>query len=349
MSAINLTNQKMVHNMYSNIKPNKEEKTIKYIEIKTIYPLHGSVQNYYHFMMSLFVPLVLDVIEYNRHNIEPVYIFNTNFGPMLRLLFELPINIKFRSFDSILCEKLDNLKMIEQKLFKSFDMHPNPDILKRDIIMKNKGYCDFLKYNDYTNINKWMTSNIKKYDLDLVEKYDILIIERKVHKSYEIITDTILQNSNKKSKKDSTDTKKNGANIVDYNSKLKELFKYSGKELRSIINHNAFVKLIKKLYPKKKVLNISLEYTSIFDQYVLFNNSKIVFCQHGASLSNIMFMKKNAKIVEIINKSKYELENWFLPLSNICKIKHYQYVTESAHVNINLNNFKMFLENEKLL
>jgi hypothetical protein len=277
----------------------------------------------------------LDIIECSKKGIEPVYIFNTNFGPMLRILMELPINIKFRYSDIELCQKLDKDKLIEQKLFKAYDMHPNPDILKRNLVMKKKGYGDFLKHSDYTNINKWMNDNIKKYDLDLVKKYDILIIERKVHKSYEIV------NSLKNTSKQSDDKS--------YNNKLKELFKHSGKELRSIINHKEFVKFIKNLFPKKKVLNISLEYTSIFDQYKLFNNAKLIFCQHGASLSNIIFMKKDTQLVEIINKSKYESDNWFLPLSNVCKIKHHQYVTDEAHVNIDLDDFKMYLEKEKIL
>jgi hypothetical protein len=334
-SKLNLTKKKMVDNMYKNIKSNKETNEIKYIEIKKIYPLHGSVQNYYHFMMSVFIPLLLDTFEYLKKGIEPVYIFNTNFGPMLRILMELPINIKFRYSDMELCQKLDKDKLIEQKLFKAYDMHPNPNILKRNLVMKKKGYGDFLKYNDYTNINKWMKENTKKYDLDLVKKYDILIIERKVHKSYEIVEDL------KKTKKEVDDKS--------YNNKLKELFKHSGKELRSIINHKEFVKFIKKLFPKKKVLNISLEYTPIFDQYKLFNNAKLIFCQHGASLSNIIFMNKDSQLVEIINKSKYELDNWFLPLSNVCKIKHHQYVTDEAHVNIDLDDFKKYLEKEKIL
>jgi hypothetical protein len=331
ISNLHLTKTKIINDMYKNIKSNKETKEIKYIEIKKIYPLHGSVQNYYHFMMSVFIPILLDIIECSKKGIEPVYIFNTNFGPMLRILMELPINIKFRYSDIELCQNLDKDKLIEQKLFKAYDMHPNPNILKRNLVMKKKGYGDFLKHSDYTNINKWMNDNIKKYDLDLVKKYDILIIERKVHKSYEIV------NSSKQSDDKS------------YNNKLKELFKHSGKELRSIINHKEFVKFIKNLFPKKKVLNISLEYTSIFDQYKLFNNAKLIFCQHGASLSNIIFMKKDTQLVEIINKSKYDSDNWFVQLSKVCKIKHHQYVTDEAHVNIDLDDFKMYLEKEKIL
>jgi hypothetical protein len=361
MTTINLTRKKIIDYMYKNIKSEKDSKKLKYIEIKELYPLHGIVKNYYHFMMSVFIPLILDIIDHNKKNIEPVYIFNNNFGPMLRILSELPINIIFRFNDRELYEKLERDKLIEQDLFKAYNMHPNPSILKRNLIMKKKGYCDFLQYSDYKSINKWMLDNIREYDLDIVRKADILIIERKVHKSYKIVKqNSIIKNTKttnikttnikttniKTTNIKTTNTTKNN---ISNQTKLNELFKHSGSEMRSIINHKDFFNMIKTIYPNKKVLNVSLEYTSIFDQYKLFNNAQIVFCQHGASMANILFMKNKSKIVEIIDKNKYELENWFLQLSKTCKIKHYQYITDSAHVSIDLTDFSQYLKDNNLL
>jgi capsular polysaccharide biosynthesis protein len=124
---------------------------------------------------------------------------------------------------------------------------------------------------------------------------------------------------------------------------INKLLKVSGKETRSIVNHKEFVEFIKKKFNKKKILNISLEYISIFDQYTLFNNAKIIFAQHGASLTNIIFMKPKTKFIEIIDKDKYNDENWFLDIGIASKIEHYQYITEAPHVKIDLEDFKNYL------
>ena len=45
----------------------KEEiNNIKYIEIKTFYPLHGAIFNYYHFCMSTLIPIILDSLYYQK-------------------------------------------------------------------------------------------------------------------------------------------------------------------------------------------------------------------------------------------------------------------------------------------
>jgi capsular polysaccharide biosynthesis protein len=124
--------------------------------------------------------------------------------------------------------------------------------------------------------------------------------------------------------------------------------KYTGSELRSIINHKEFVDFIKKYYYNKSVINVSLDYMPIFDQYQLFNNAKLVFAQHGASLFNIMFMKKDSKLVEIIDKNKNNIEDWFSFYSTLSNIKHYKYITDEAHTKIDINIFRKYLTDNKI-
>jgi hypothetical protein len=313
----------------------KEEiNNIKYIEIKTFYPLHGAIFNYYHFCMSSLIPIILDSLYYQKKNIYVVFIINDNFGPMLRILLELPIDIKMKKY-MLDYDELFNQNKIEQKLYASYDIHPKDPIRKYDLSLIKKDYAKIINYDVIKKIQEWFNISISKFNLNITEKYDILIIERKINKSYDTMK---LKNRNK-----THDTKKN-----DYIKIVNKLLKVSGKETRSIINHKEFVEFIKNKYKKKKILNISLEYISIFDQFILFNNAKIIFAQHGASLTNIIFMKPKTKLIEIIDTDKYQHENWFIDIGKASKIDHYQYITESPHVNIDLDDFKKFLMENKI-
>lgn len=122
--------------------------------------------------------------------------------------------------------------------------------------------------------------------------------------------------------------------------------KTSGEERRSIKNHEKFVKNIRNIFVDSDIINISLENLPLFDQYFLFNNSKIVIAQHGAALGNIVFMKENSIVIEIISKTKlYKGEDWFSPISKECGIKHYQFITEEEHAIIDNSKFKKFIKN----
>ena len=146
-------------------------------------------------------------------------------------------------------------------------------------------------------------------------RIDILIIERKTNKSYKSL----------------------------YGKETNNIFKKTGSERRYIMNHKEFVKYIKDYYPNKNIINISTEYIPIFEQYYIFNNTRILIGQHGASFANIIFMKKNSIVIEIMCKERLN-ENWFLELSKVCNnINYKQYLTDNEIVNINLNDFGDFL------
>jgi capsular polysaccharide biosynthesis protein len=225
--------------------------------------------------------------------------------------------------------------MITEKVFHSFNIHPTTGPKEKNILLIKKGYASIFTLKMHKIINNWMQSNIKLYNLNIIKKVDILIIERKENKSYKTL---VLKN----------DLENDIKNKLAQNNKLNKLMKHTGKSLRSIINHKELVEFIKKYYPKKSVINVSLDYMPIFDQYQLFNNAKIIFAQHGASLANIIFMKKDSKLIEIIDKNKHNIENWFLQYSEACKVKHFQYITEKAHTTINLEHFKKYLVDNKI-
>lgn len=294
-----------------------------FIEISKFYPLHGGVSHYYHFVMSVLIPLICDVVSYEKKNIHPTYIIDSNLGPMWRILLELPIDIKIKSY---MRQNEETKSQTITKTFPSFDIHPKDPYRKKNLNLISKGYAKKLTFSIYKTVHEWFSKwNVIQFPL--YQKFDILVIERSVNPSY----------------KTHPYTKPHPNNT--YRTEIYQKMKQSGKETRSIINHMELVKCIQKIYSSHTLLNVSLEYLPISTQFYLFNHARLVVAQHGASLSNMIFMDPNKKKswIEIIDRDKYENENWFVDLSKCCKVNHYPFVTEEAHVHIDLDAFEKFL------
>jgi hypothetical protein len=275
---------------------------IKYIYYK-LSSLNGSIKHYFHFFYGVFIPIILQYIENSKKYPNLTFIIGDDVGPMLRILLELPIDIKLKQFLPNYNE-LD----VEEKYLQPLDKHPNI----------SKKWDKFITYDIYKKVNKFMKTCIENNDLilDKSDKYDVVIIERRINKA--ISTTEFGQN------------------------KYTEIMKTSGAERRSIINHDEFVEKIKSMYPNKKVINVSLEFMPIFEQYHLFHNTTMLIAQHGASLGQIIFMRPNTYVIEIVSKLKQK-ENWFMPISNVCGINHYQYITDEEHTIIDVDDFKNFV------
>jgi hypothetical protein len=295
-----------------------------YIEIPKFYPLHGGVSHYYHFVMSVLIPLICDVVAYEKKNIHPTYIIDSNLGPMWRILFELPIDIKIKSY---MRQNNEIKSQTITKTFPSFDIHPKDPYRKKDMNLISKGYAKRLTYSIYKTVHAWFLRwSIMEYPI--YQTFDILVIERAMNPSY----------------KTHPYAKPNSKNT--YRMDVYQKMKQSGKETRSILNHAELVKCIEKIYSSYRVLNISLEYLPISTQFYLFHHARLVVAQHGAALSNMIFMNPLHKKtwIEIIDRDKYENENWFVDLSKCCKVHHYSFVTEEAHVHIDLDAFSTFVQ-----
>ena len=288
----------------------------KYI-LYELYSIHGDIKHYFHFFLGVFIPLILEYIEYKKKYEYITFIIKDDVGPFFRILFELPFDIKFQNF------LINNSDLNIEKKY----------LIPLDTILMNKKSLKWIKmkYADiFTNsicieINKWFNQQINMYSFFIHPIYpifDIVIIERKTNISY----------------------KSTYAKAIDTH-KFKNSFKTSGLERRSILNHTEFVQCIKDYFPKKNVINISTEYMPIFEQYYIYNNAKLLIAQHGAGLSNIIFMQNKSSVIEIINKERLT-ENWFLELSKNCNNLNYnQYLTDEEMVNIDLDKFKLFLDN----
>ena len=288
----------------------------KYITIK-LSCLNNNIKHYYHFFYGVLIPLIIfyddNVQKYNKLTL----LINDDLGPMLRLLLELPIDIKYRS------DIKDNG---EPYYLTPMDIHPTNQ--KKDLEKVKRGWAQFFTYEFKQQFNNWFINTIKIYNLYVkpIKSYDIVIIEQKINST---------------------------RFLNDKNDNLNKIMSISESEKQRILNHSELVEFIKKKYPLNSCINISLEFIPLFEQYHLFRKAKLVCAQHGPALSHIAFMKKNTQVIEIVSSVILDNgENWFKPISTISKVNHLQYITKTPGVKlitdkdyttIDLDDFNNFL------
>lgn len=276
--------------------------------------LHGTILHFYHFFYAVFVPLIIEYEKLSLQYDDVSFVIDQKLGPMLRLLLELPINIKLKQF----MENYDELK-IEKRFLSMMDIQPSFN--GRDEMFLKKKWAKRFEYKHYQLLNMFMKRNIEHYGIiTCPNTYNIVMVERKVHIGYSKL---LVKHSHG------------------------ELFNTNGSQRRSIPNHKELVETVKNIYPDKSLINISTEYLSVFYQYHLFNTCDILIAQHGAALAQISYMKPGSIVIEIVHKELIDTgENWFMPLAKACRIKHYQYITNDAHEVIDLKRFETFIKDK---
>ena len=245
------------------------------------------------------------------------------YGVLIPLIL-VHINIKKDLFNiygdtgpmiKILYEMPFTIKVLQHIPKKCYDLIPL-DSFKTQYINKRLT----LQYSEKIKICDFFEKNVPFYLKDLIFK-KIVLIERSVDQSYK---------------------------YIDYSKQhieLQKLGQLSGKERRYITNHDEIVKYLNMTYPDN-FINVSLERTSIYYQYLLFKNANIIIASHGASLSNVIFMKENTSVIEIISKHKLNKDNedTFKNLSLFCKLKHKFIITENEIDSVNIDKLKKSVE-----
>lgn len=112
--------------------------------------------------------------------------------------------------------------------------------------------------------------------------------------------------------------------------------KYSSR--RKILNENNIVKILKK----KKFHICYPEKLSFLEQIKLFSNCNTLISNHGAGLTNLIWMKKSSEVIEI-REPKININPFFV-LSSMLKIKYNYYFVNNksflsflSHRNYNLD------------
>ena len=114
----------------------------------------------------------------------------------------------------------------------------------------------------------------------------------------------------------------------------KQIYCTSGIQRRSIRNHETLSDTLMEKYGPSRFNNIVLERSSIYYQYRVFRDAKVVIAQHGAALSNIFFMKPGVShVIEISPPWCRELSH-FKNLAQFTGVSYYQIIQEHDHSDI---------------
>ena len=104
-----------------------------------------------------------------------------------------------------------------------------------------------------------------------------------------------------------------------YQSCLAEI-KNSANHRRSIANHVELVASMAADYPGFR--SIRLETASLAEQVAWFGLTDILVAQHGAALSNIIWMRRGAHVIEINPDVPSNLRTLFCRLADVCEVTY---------------------------
>ena len=316
----------------------------------------GDIQHYAHFFFGVLIPL----IEYELNNKKNVtYDLKVNIGNMsniLKYIFKDRVKNNYifeksgiyHIFNEYIKIKKNNDKIIlsAYDLFNNDIFHyikPNLKInnSKLDKLMKKYFLQETLTKNKnlerkqlyYTNLY----NNLIYIRPKILNYFDNLIKINKYKYTYNLKNIKIVLINRKKPTK------------IEHNH-----FKSSGGQRRFIYNYNELEKKLLKKF-KKYIHVVNLESMNIFDQYLIFNNARIIIGQHGAGLCNLFFMnpKLKCEVIEIIPDWGNHL-GWFNNLAQLCNI-HYTNIKqpsmtlEETHKFISETTNKLNIKNKSLI
>ena len=118
--------------------------------------------------------------------------------------------------------------------------------------------------------------------------------------------------------------------------------KFNINNKRIILNE----KEIREILLKKKFKIIRLSEYSFKDQIAIFNNAKIIVGNHGAGFANLVFCKRNTKIVEFIDK------NTSKPIKKISKdlsLKYFSILGKRKNSDLGDQNNNLQISTKKLI
>lgn len=276
--------------------------------------LEGSVTHYYHFFYGAMIPLILHQLE----NPSAVYRIQTDVGPMKRVLCELPLNvIEFKGPEQVGTQgKFHDDKSLRravapgETIVQSYDAY-NSEFYRDEYIEK-------LSKTKIRKILQFFQDTMPAY-VRSIPVYDVILIERATDSYYH-------------------------TGCPDRT----EIYKSSGAERRSLSNHSEFVSTLSSKYGSR-FCNIVLERSSIYYQYHMFRNARVVIAQHGAALANLIFMCKpgggparadterpGGTIVEISPPWSRQSEH-FKNLAEGCGVAHTSILQTADHSDVDID------------
>ena len=124
-----------------------------------------------------------------------------------------------------------------------------------------------------------------------------------------------------------------------------------------ISRQNSRIRKIKNFEEVENVLKkngfevIETENLDFFDQAKIFVNADVIGSIHGGGLSNMLFMDKSKKVIEVRGKNDYH-NNCYFSLASGLDLKYYYFLSDVENDDfyhndyfININEFEEFLKN----
>lgn len=252
--------------------------------------LEGNISHYYHFFFGALIPLTMRHLE----NLDEKFIIVSNIGPFKQIfndLFPTGTIVEYR--DPILRSSAVRGKNYwDEKGMNQYRIKGTPkeeelqayDIFREEFITGKKkrdggiNYDHVVEGNIFEDLYNFRGQFSQFIEIQMPENiehcktYEILLIERSIDPYF--VEQTRINES-----------------IDPYFT--------SGSQRRYIRNHQELSERLEGIYGSDRFGNIILEGKTIFEQYQLFKNAKIIIAQHGAALANIYFCNPTATIIEV--------------------------------------------------
>ena len=282
-----INNNKNLDNKFIKIQNHNYNELYKFLKSnkKDLYIMCGnaegnpiSMQNYSHFLFSCFFPLIEFILLHaiDRHfNFYIINFIGKRKEILNEVIFFSKMNINLYFLDKVVSRTTyitfnENL-YLQYKIFskKKDKIHYIFKIINNYDYLFLPSYDTFLGDLYYDKHN--LTISLKSLNM-IINFLDKISISDKIDKIYNIV---II---------------KRGESIVN----LRRIYNLENlkEKLENLIKEPVFCDIIDNL--------------TFCEQYKLFRNSKLLIAQHGAALSNIIFMKYKNKIIEISTKSSCE-------------------------------------------
>jgi hypothetical protein len=223
-------------------------------------------------------------------------------------------------------------------------------------------YCLIKK--DIPNVNFLILTNIGSFDKQLKEIFPKQIEKIDTNHSYSNLTEIKLVGMNPKcvliSRKILTNLKRdickqfkiksnktpNKILLIERLPPSEYFFTRSGKKgggtsWRSILNHSELFDTISSIVKSPfEFHNIQLENIPFDEQVTLFDQAVVVIAQHGAALTNCLWMRKETFVIEL---GYHNSQDHFYTISKLCRLNYFWYKTNADHATIDVENFTQWL------
>jgi hypothetical protein len=134
---------------------------------------------------------------------------------------------------------------------------------------------------------------------------------------------------------------------LDRKQEKEQIYRTSGTQRRSIANHSVLAAFLANRFGPDRFCNVVLERSSLYFQFKVFSQAKIVIAQHGAALSNIFFMRKHGgqapHVIEVSPPWGRKFEH-FKNLAQYVGVSHHSVLQESDHSEVSIQEISKIID-----